>query len=142
MEKFLQCSYNMSIKSFVPVDQFLNKLPGVLNDLEDNFVPESINKTIPKEDETRHTFFFTLKRFIETSHDIYLRQLEVLTLFRFYTEFEVDSQEVVMPQMVEVLLDNFNKSIIYFFFLRKYYFFFSFDNNFCRQKKRNTKFCP
>ncbi len=108
MEKFLQCSYNMSIKSFVPVDQFLNKLPGVLNDLEDNFVPESINKTIPKEDETRHTFFFTLKRFIETSHDIYLRQLEVLTLFRFYTEFEVDSQEVVMPQMVEVLLDNFN----------------------------------
>ena len=71
MENFLQCSFNMAIKSFVPVDHFLDKLPGVLNDLEDNFVPESIDKTILKEDETRNTFFFTLKRFVETKCHIY-----------------------------------------------------------------------
>ena len=108
MENFLQCSNNMAIKSFVPVEQFLEKLPDVLNDLEDHFVPASINKSISEGEESKHTFFFNLKRFVETNHDIYLRQLEVITLFRNYTEFESDSHEIVMPQMVEVLLDNFN----------------------------------
>ncbi|MDC0253527.1 Hpt domain-containing protein [Bacteriovoracales bacterium] len=109
METFLQCSHNMAIKSFVPTGQFLDKLPGVLNDLEDNFSPESIGKTITNEEEGNSTFFFTLKRFVETKHDSYLRQLEVLTFLRLYTEFESESKEVVMPQMVEVLLDNFNQ---------------------------------
>ncbi|MEE2743283.1 MAG: 7TM diverse intracellular signaling domain-containing protein, partial [Bdellovibrionota bacterium] len=109
MEKFLQCPYNMAIKSFVPIDQFLDKLPGVLNDLEDNFSSESVDKTVTEEDQNIHTFFFTLKVFVETRHDSYLRQLEVLTLLRLYTEFESDTKEVVMPQMVEVLLDNFNQ---------------------------------
>ena len=54
MEKFLQCPYNMAIKSFVPIDQFLDKLPGVLNDLEDNFSPESVDKTVAEDEQNIH----------------------------------------------------------------------------------------
>ena len=109
MEITLQCGPKSVLKAFIPGESFHHLLPEILNELEDNFTTEGISKIIKKENEGESYFFSFLTTFINKKNDYYLRIIETLTLLRYFTEFDEESKEIVMPQFVEVLLDNFNQ---------------------------------
>ncbi len=109
MEICLQCGPKSVLKAFIPQKSFQHLLPEILSELEGEFSSEGIAKIIKKEGEGESYFFNFLSNFINKKNDYYLRIIETLTLLRFFTEFEEESKDVVMPQVVEVLLDNFNQ---------------------------------
>tara|TARA_Y100001954_G_C15826551_1_gene612479 strand:+ start:4947 stop:8930 length:3984 start_codon:yes stop_codon:yes gene_type:complete len=109
MEICLQCGPKGVLKAFIPQRPFHHLLPDILNELEDDFNAERIYRIIKKEDGKESYFFTYLSNFVNKKSDYYLRLIETLTLLRSFTEFDDESKEVIMPQVVEVLLDNFNQ---------------------------------
>jgi len=109
MEICLQCGPKSVLKAFIPAKSYNHLLPEILNELEDDFSTEGISKIIKKEEEGESFFFNILINFINKKNDYYLRLIETLTVLRYFTDFDEESKEIIMPQVVEVLMDNFNQ---------------------------------
>ena len=109
MEICLQCGPKSVLKSFIPQKSFHHLLPEILIELEDGFNVEGIYKIIKKDDGKESYFFYCLSNFVNKKSDYYLRIIETLSLLRFFTEFDDESKEIITPQVVEVLQDNFNQ---------------------------------
>ena len=109
IEKLLRLKKPKAIQSFIPHAPSFSLMGSILTDLEDNYSSSIIDQVIKGTPSENLELFFNLKEFIQSSSDIYLKKIETLTLLRHFTDFDNDSKDLIMPQVVEVLLDNFTQ---------------------------------